>query len=122
MKMDSEDEADWTPEIPGLFTPRRLRSGGSSCSDDRDKELIRPAVALPVFKAPLNVPSSLDIVGGISAPTRPGISIEQFLQLVAECECGMVVSREVFHRHVCLLKERGGSKFSESYPFMYEEY
>jgi hypothetical protein len=37
---------------------------------------------------------------------RPGLAEAEFVQLLARCECGIIVARCVFHQHECLQPER----------------
>ncbi|KZP11831.1 hypothetical protein FIBSPDRAFT_898719 [Athelia psychrophila] len=95
---------DWSIDIPGLFRPRRHRK-----------------VTLPIFNPPQGIPSPALILRALNAPVSPGLSIEQILELIVECDCGMVVSRECFHAHICLSRERGATVFSEPEYHSFEE-
>jgi hypothetical protein len=59
---------------------------------------------MPRYEPPPRVePSVGELMRRLDTWPRPGIPVEQLLELLAVCECGMAVSRRYFHAHECIL-------------------
>lgn len=48
-----------------------------------------------------------DLLARLDQLERPGISEEQFDEIVAKCTCGMIVTRRRFADHECLVRALG---------------
>lgn len=57
-----------------------------------------------MFNPPRNAPPTpLELLDRLDAWSRPGLTMEQFKNIVAQCtQCGLVTTRRVFHVHECL--------------------
>jgi len=52
--------------------------------------------------APATRPESVfSLLMRLNHSDRPGLTEAEFAQLFARCDCGLVVTRRVFHRHEC---------------------
>ena len=67
-----------------------------SCSDP---------VVMPRYNPPPLMELSVDdLVRRLDSWPRPGIPVEQLLELYAVCMCGMAVSRRYFDSHECITR------------------
>ena len=58
---------------------------------------------MPRYKPPPILKPSVDVLfQRLDTWPRPGIPVEQLLELLAVCECGMAVSRRYFVAHECI--------------------
>jgi hypothetical protein len=63
-------------------------------------------VVVPRFCPPPNsAVSTTELINRLDTWLRPGITMQQFKELFAECDCGLVVTRRMFDRHECIMKE-----------------
>lgn len=83
---------------------RRQKDGECAETVDLRGLTKKATVTLPKFQTPGNTPFDNDLLQRLAAFDRPGLTVEQFRELVAECECGLVTTRRVFEFHVCLRK------------------
>jgi hypothetical protein len=59
---------------------------------------------MPRYEPPPRVEPSVDeLMRRLDTWPRPGIPVEQLLELLAVCKCGMAVSRRYFDAHECIL-------------------
>jgi len=60
-------------------------------------------VALPKFNPPANAAiSTTEWVNRLDSWFRPGLTLQQFQEVFAQCKCGIVVTRQMFARHECV--------------------
>jgi hypothetical protein len=58
--------------------------------------------ALPEPQAPvLSITSPSELLLQLDAPTRPGLTENDFVALFARCHCGMIVTKRSFLAHYC---------------------
>jgi hypothetical protein len=68
--------------------------------------LTRDPVVMPRYNPPPAVSHSVgELMGRLDTWPRPGIPVEQLLELLAVCTCGMAVSRRYFDSHECIAQE-----------------
>lgn len=64
---------------------------------------LQVATVLPRFNPPPNtVLTTTEMLHLLDSFTRPGLTLEQFNELIAVCECGMVVTQRMFRWHDCI--------------------
>ena len=65
--------------------------------------LMRNSVVMPRYNPLPAVSHSVgELMARLDTWPRPGIPVEQLLELLAVCTCGMAVSRRYFDSHECI--------------------
>jgi hypothetical protein len=61
-------------------------------------------VAVPKFNPPPNLSlGATELISRLDTWLRPGITKQQFKELFAECDCGLVMTQRMFDRHECII-------------------
>lgn len=62
---------------------------------------------LPRFDPPPNAAlCTTTLLNRLDCWLRPGLTVQQFRELFAQCECGMVTTCRMFGRHECIPRKK----------------